>query len=100
MDVHRLGLQLYTCLDAPSPAFAVAADLSRIGGEGRQMSIVTMGFGLGIATGPLIAGFLAVIFFELPFIALGVLSIASAWIVYRYMPETVVSEKALFKSKS
>jgi len=24
----------------------------------------------------------------------------STWIVYRYMPETVVSEKALFKNKS
>ena len=97
--IYRL-LQGIAAAGIAAPAFAVAADLSRIGGEGRQMSIVTMGFGLGIATGPLIAGFLAVIFFELPFIALGVLSIASAWIVYRYMPETVVSEKALFKSKS
>ncbi len=83
-----------------APAFAIAADLSREGGEGRQMSIITMGFGLGIATGPLIAGFLAVVFFELPFIFLGILSIASAWVVFKYMPETVVSERALFKNKS
>jgi MFS family permease len=83
-----------------APAFAVAADLSRAGGEGRQMSLITMGFGLGIATGPLIAGLLAVVFFQLPFFVLGFLSLLSALIVYKYMPETVVSPMALFKHKS
>lgn len=39
-----------------APAFALAADLSQTGGEGRQMSVITMGFGLGIAVGPLLAG--------------------------------------------
>lgn len=72
-----------------APAFALAADLSRAGGEGRQMSIITMGFGLGIALGPLIAGLLAVFFFELPFLVGGVMSLIGAWIVYRYAPETV-----------
>ena len=97
--IYRL-VQGIAAAGIAAPAFAVAADLSHSGGEGRQMSIITMGFGLGIATGPLVAGFLAVVFFELPFIALGILSIASAWVVYRYMPETVVSKKALFNSKS
>jgi len=72
-----------------APAFALAADLSRGGGEGRQMSIVTMGFGLGIALGPLIAGFLAIYFFELPFFIGGLMSLVGAWIVYRYVPETI-----------
>jgi MFS family permease len=72
-----------------APAFAVAADLSKRGGEGRQMSIVTMGFGLGIAFGPLFAGLLAGLFFELPFFALGLMTIAGALVVYKYMPETV-----------
>jgi MFS family permease len=72
-----------------APAFAVAADLSKAGGEGRQMSIITMGFGLGVALGPLLAGVLAVYAFELPFIVGGVLSLIAAWIVYRYVPETV-----------
>lgn len=80
-----------------APAFAVAADLSHSGGEGRQMSFITMGFGLGIATGPLLAGLLAVIFFELPFIVIGFLCLVSAWIVYRFLPETVVSENVVFK---
>jgi MFS family permease len=72
-----------------APAFALAGDLSRAGGEGRQMSIVTMGFGLGIALGPLIAGLLAVYSFELPFVIGGLLCLAAAAIVLRYVPETV-----------
>jgi MFS family permease len=72
-----------------APAFAVAADLAQAGGEGRQMSIITMGFGLGIALGPLLAGVLAVYSFVLPFIVGGVLSLVGAWAVYQYVPETV-----------
>jgi MFS family permease len=72
-----------------APAFALAADLSSGGGEGRQMSIITMGFGLGIALGPLIAGILAIHSFELPFLVGGLMSLVGAWIVYRYVPETV-----------
>jgi len=76
-----------------APAFAVAADLAQTGGEGRQMSIITMGFGLGIALGPLLAGVLAVYSFVLPFIVGGVLSLAGAWIVYKYVPETINREE-------
>jgi MFS family permease len=72
-----------------APAFALAADLARTGGEGRQMSIITMGFGLGIALGPLLAGVLAVSSFELPFLVGGLMSLIGAWIVHRYVPETV-----------
>ena len=72
-----------------APAFALVADLSQSGGEARQMSIVTMGFGLGIATGPLIAGLLAVLFFELPFLVGGLLTLIAAGVVRRYVPETV-----------
>ena len=76
-----------------APAFALAADLSRSGGEGRQLSIVTTGFGLGIALGPLIAGILATVVFELPFIIVGAMTAAGAWIVYRYVPETIQHSK-------
>lgn len=78
-----------------APAFAVVGDLARSGGEGRQMSIITMGFGLGIAVGPLLAGILAVVFFELPFITGGVLALVAAWVVYRYLPETVGRKAAV-----
>lgn len=72
-----------------APAFALAADLSSAGGEGRQMSMVTLGFGLGLATGPLLAGLLAMLSFELPFAVGGALSLVGAWIVFRWVPETV-----------
>lgn len=81
-----------------APAFALAADLSKTGGEGRQMSVVTMGFGLGISVGPLLAGLLSVVFFELPFIVIGIASLVGAWFVYRHMPETVKTESAIFST--
>lgn len=79
-----------------APVFALAADLSKTGGEGRQMSVITMGLGLGIAVGPLLAGLLAVFFFELPFIVIGLLTLAGTAVVYKYMPETVQKEAVLF----
>jgi MFS family permease len=81
-----------------APALALVADLSRIGGEGRQMAVITTSFGLGIAIGPLMAGFLAALFFELPFITGGIMAFVAALVVLRLMPETVTGEKVLFKS--
>jgi MFS family permease len=78
-----------------APAFAVAADLAQTGGEGRQMSIITMGFGLGIALGPLLAGVLAVHSFTLPFIVGGLFSLLGAWVIYLYVPETVRRRKQI-----
>lgn len=78
-----------------APAFALAADLSRRGGEGRQMSIVTVGFGLGIALGPLVSGLLVGYFFELPFIIVGMVTLLSAFVINRYMPETVQKKVAV-----
>jgi MFS family permease len=75
-----------------APAFAVAGDLAQAGGEGRQMSIITMGFGLGIALGPLLAGILAVYSFTLPFNIGALLTVAGAWVIYRYVPETIQRE--------
>jgi MFS family permease len=72
-----------------APTFALAADLARPGGEGRQMSIITMGFGLGIALGPLTAGLLAVLDFDLPFLFVALLLMGSAGVIYRSVPETV-----------
>ena len=97
--IHFILLRIFqgvASAGVAAPAFAVAGDLAAAGGEGRQMSIITMGFGLGLAIGPLIAGLLAVVFFELPFITVGILSLISAWIVYHYMPETVDKRKIFF----
>ncbi|MBL3658471.1 MFS transporter [Fulvivirga sediminis] len=88
MIILRL-LQGVAAAGIAAPAFALAADLSSKGGEGRQMSIITMGFALGIAVGPLITGFLVNEFFELPFIVTGAAALVAAALVYKYMPETV-----------
>lgn len=80
-----------------APAFAVAGDLSKAGGEGRQMSLVTIGFGLGIAVGPLVAGVLATLFFELPFLVNGLMCLFGVWVVFKYMPETLESRSVFFR---
>jgi len=75
-----------------APAIAYAGDVAQGSGggqEGRQMSTVTIGFGLGIAAGPLLAGVLATVFFELPFLATGGLCLAGAVVAWRWMVETV-----------
>ncbi len=71
-----------------APAYALGADVSSEGGEGRQMSILAAGFMLGMALGPLAAGVLAVFFFELPFLVGGASLLVGAGIVYRYVPES------------
>ncbi len=83
-----------------APAFAVGADLSQSGGSGRQMSVVTIGFGLGIALGPLLAGILAVVSFRLPFLVVAVMLLAGGWVVYYYMPETISGRKVVFSEVS
>jgi MFS family permease len=82
-----IAFQGFASAAIASPAFALAGDLSKQGGEGQQMSVISMGFGLGIAIGPLLAGSLAPIRFELPFIVGGVLTLVGAWIVWRGVPE-------------
>lgn len=72
-----------------APAFALAADASRAGGQGRQMSITTLGFSVGMAVGPLLGGFLVGYFFALPFIVAGAVCVFGAWVVYQFTPETV-----------
>lgn len=75
-----------------APALAFAGDIAEQGeahNRSRQMSIVTMGFGLGIAFGPLMAGFLAIFFFKLPFWVDGALCLIGSLVVYLFMTETV-----------
>jgi MFS family permease len=82
-------LQGFASAGVAAPSFALAGDLAKKGGEGQQMSVIAMGFGLGIAVGPLIAGWLSVYFFELPFIVGAVMTLFGAWLINRYVKETV-----------
>jgi len=82
------ALQGVTSAAVSSPAFALVGDLSNKEGEGRQMSIITTGFFLGIAIGPLIAGFLSQIAFYLPFLIGGGMLLIGAAIVQLFVPES------------
>jgi MFS family permease len=53
------------------------------------MSLLTTGFALGIAVGPLLAGLLAVLSLELPFWVGGALALGVTAVVWRKVPETV-----------
>lgn len=71
-----------------APAMAYAGDVAQQGGDGQQgraTSLVTIGFGLGIGFGPLLAGVLGSIAFDLPFWVDGALCAAGALAVHRWM---------------
>ena len=53
------------------------------------MGIVSMGFGLGIAAGPMIAGILGPVSFELPFLVGAAMTLAGAGLVHMFVPATV-----------
>jgi MFS family permease len=72
-----------------APAFALAGDTAPPGSEGRQMSFVTMGFMLGSAVGPLLAGVLAVWSFEMPFYIGGALSLVGAVVAWHMVVDSV-----------
>jgi MFS family permease len=72
-----------------APGFALAGDIAKKGSEAQQLAIVTMGFGLGIAFGPLVAGILVGGSFTLPFLIGAVMALAGAVVVWRFVPESV-----------
>jgi MFS family permease len=75
-----------------APALAYAGDLAQTQSQcsrSRMMSLVTIGFGLGIAFGPLMAGAFAIISYRLPFLIYSGLCLAGAVVVYLFMGETV-----------
>lgn len=77
-------------------ALAFAGDQAESQGsrrQGSQASIVTVGFGLGIAIGPLLAGFLATVFFQLPFWVDGGLCLLGAIAAFFFMKETIARKE-------
>jgi MFS family permease len=88
INLRLLQGVITACIAAP--AFALAGDLARKGGEGREMSFVSMGFGLGMGVGPLIAGALGgYLDFRVPFYVVGVASLGVAWVVGRWAEESI-----------
>lgn len=70
-----------------APVFALAADLSHEGMEGRQITLLNIGIDTGISIGPLMSGYLVAHFFELPFLVGGLLSIVGVFIVVLFVSD-------------
>ena len=72
-----------------APVFALAGDLSKKGGEGRQISLVTMGFALGLATGTLAGGIAGTWSIFWPFVGAAVACVVGAAMVQFVVTDTV-----------
>lgn len=76
---------------AVAPAVALVGDVAD-GDSGTKLSFLTMSFGLGAATGPLLSGALVAYGFAVPFLAAAVLAVAPFVMVYREVDETLDGE--------
>lgn len=97
MTLARLGQGIAVAL-VFAPSLALAGDLAREGESGTTLSVLTMSFGLGVAIGPLSAGFLERFGFQVPFVAGTVLSVIALGLVYTQVDESLSETKSLFGS--
>ena len=65
-----------------APALALAGDLAQKGASGSELSVLTMGFGLGIC-GQVGAGFLVRWGYPVPFATAALLTAATTFLVWR-----------------
>jgi MFS family permease len=72
-----------------APGLAVAGDLAREGQSGTTLSVLTMAFGLGVAFGPLVSGFLFSFGLVAPFAFGAALSLLALVIVVTQVEETL-----------
>ncbi|POG54724.1 MFS transporter [Haloferax marisrubri] len=72
-----------------APSLALAGDLAKAGQSGSTLSILTMGFGLGVAFGTLFSGILVGFGFAVPFVAATALGSVGLLLVYTQVGETV-----------
>lgn len=83
-----------------APALALAGDLATGGDSGTKLSVLTMAFGLGVALGPLSAGFLVSLGFVVPFAFGAALALCGLALVYTQVEETVGEKAPARGSKS
>jgi MFS family permease len=77
-----------------APSLAVAGDLAREGESGTTLSVLTMGFGLGTALGPLASGFLVRYGFAVPFAVGSALAVGALAVVYTQVAETLADTRS------
>jgi MFS family permease len=70
-----------------SPALALAGDLAIRGQAGLQLSVLTMSFGIGLALGQLMAGFLVGLSYIAPFATGSALALLAAGLVWTQVEE-------------
>ncbi len=72
-----------------APSLALAGDLTTEGQSGSTLSILTTGFGLGTALGPLVSGILFEIGYAAPFAFVSGLGFLALLLVYTQVEETI-----------
>ncbi|ELZ82087.1 major facilitator superfamily transporter [Haloferax larsenii JCM 13917] len=72
-----------------APSLALAGDLAKEGQSGSTLSILTMGFGLGVAFGTLFSGILVGFGFAVPFVVATALGAVGLLVVYTQVRETI-----------
>ena len=75
-----------------APSLALAGDLAREGESGTTLSVLTMGFGFGVALGPLASGWLVGFGFVVPFAVGAVLAFVALVAVVTQVEETLTVE--------
>jgi MFS family permease len=78
-----------------APSLALAGDLAKEGQSGSTLSLLTMGFGLGIAFGTLFSGILVGFAFEVPFILATLGGVVALYLVQTQVGETVEDSAAV-----
>jgi len=70
-----------------APSLALAGDLAGEGESGSTLSLLTMGFGLGVAFGTLFSGILVGFGFAVPFVAATVAGTVGLYLIYTQVSE-------------
>lgn len=79
-----------------APSLALAGDIAREGESGSTLSVLTMGFGFGIALGPLVSGWLVAYGFIVPFaVGAGLAAIALLAVITQVYETHDVRDKDL-----
>jgi len=78
-----------------APSLALAGDVAGEGESGTTLSVLTMAFGLGVAVGPLVSGFLERFGFAVPFVFGAALAVVAFVVTYSQVDETVGDGRGL-----
>ncbi len=70
-----------------APSLALAGDLAGRGQAGSTLSVLTTGFSVGVAIGPLVSGVLVAVGYAVPFLAVAGIGVFALVLVYSQVPE-------------